>query len=181
MHQTAMAKVLTGLLLPFLVVAQNSTSSNSTTSTGQDGLLSSGNVEMGDWAEAYAKAQALVAQMTNEEKISVVTAGSVESVGWAAMQYKDGTQGPQGTYHSIPYAPLPSNHASQVTNTSPASACPPPWSTPGTNNPGMTNSKLWPLSSTERAFRLSMDLLRNHLAERLGRDDWLRGWDRIVI
>lgn len=93
MKHHAAAKVLSGLLLPFLIVAQNTTA-NSTTS--QDGLLSSGNVDLGDWAAAYAKVQALVAQMTNEEKITVITAGSVENVGWAAMQYKDGTQGPQG-------------------------------------------------------------------------------------
>lgn len=104
MHHAAMAKVLTGLLLPFLVVAQNGTASNSTTST--EGLLSSGNVEMGEWAAAYAKAQALVAQMTNEEKITLITAGSVESVGWAAMEFKDGTQGPQG----ISRFPSFSNH-----------------------------------------------------------------------
>ena len=80
--------------------AQNTTSSNTTSST--EGLLSSGNVDFGDWTDAYAKATALVAQMTNDGKISLITGSSVSSVNWTALEFKDGTQSVQGTYlHSL--------------------------------------------------------------------------------
>ncbi|KAH8687319.1 putative beta-glucosidase D [Tricladium varicosporioides] len=85
------------LLLPYLATAQNSTaSSNSSSSTG--GLLSNGNVDLGDWADAYAKAKALVSKLTNEEKITLITGNSITggSVNWTALQVVDGTQGPQG-------------------------------------------------------------------------------------
>ncbi|PMD41999.1 glycoside hydrolase family 3 protein [Hyaloscypha variabilis F] len=51
---------------------------------------------MGAWADAYAKAVALVAQLTNEEKVTIITGGSVSSVNWTALEFKDGTQGVQG-------------------------------------------------------------------------------------
>jgi beta-glucosidase len=51
---------------------------------------------MGAWADAYARAVALVAQLTNEEKVTIITGGSVSSVNWTALEFKDGTQGVQG-------------------------------------------------------------------------------------
>ncbi|CAG8971052.1 hypothetical protein HYALB_00005290 [Hymenoscyphus albidus] len=86
------AQALVGLLLPSLIFARVYPRSNTT----ELGLLATGNVDLGDWADAYAKAQSLVAKMTNEEKISVITAGSVESAGWKALNFKDSAQGPQG-------------------------------------------------------------------------------------
>ncbi|TVY82596.1 putative beta-glucosidase D [Lachnellula suecica] len=86
--------LLGALLLPLLAAAQNSTTPSNTTST--EGLLSSESVDLGDWADAYSKAAALVAQMTNSEKITLITGGSIESVNWTALEFKDATQGPQG-------------------------------------------------------------------------------------
>jgi beta-glucosidase len=86
-------QILGGLLLPFLVAAQNSTT---TTNSTTEGLLSSGNVELGDWADAYSKATSLVAKLTNSEKITLITGGSVSAVNWTALEFKDSTQGPQG-------------------------------------------------------------------------------------
>lgn len=95
------------LLLPSAVIAQNSTSSsNTTTDSGTEGLLSSGIVEMGAWADAYAKAVALVAQLTNEEKVTIVTGGSVSSVNWTALEFKDGTQGVQGKISPLLILPI---------------------------------------------------------------------------
>ena len=92
-------RLLGALLLPGAAFAQNSTSSSNTTSDSTtEGLLSSGNIEMGAWADAYAKAVALVAQLTNEEKVTIMTGGSVSSVNWTALEFKDGTQGVQGKY-----------------------------------------------------------------------------------
>ena len=90
--------LLGALLLPSAAFAQNSTSSRNTTTTdsSSEGLLSSGNVDMGAWADAYAKAVGLVAQLTNEEKVTIITEGSVSSVNWMALEFKDGTQGVQG-------------------------------------------------------------------------------------
>lgn len=80
------------LFLP-AVLAVNTTSS--------EGILSSGDVALGNWATAYAKATALVAQMTNEEKVTVITAGSVSgSVEWAALEFKDGMESVQGMHSS---------------------------------------------------------------------------------
>ena len=81
------------LLLPLTLAAQNSTSTNT---TATEGILSSGSVDLGDWADAYTKAAALVAQLTNEEKITIITGGSVSSVNWTALEFKDGTEGVQG-------------------------------------------------------------------------------------
>ena len=99
-------RLLGALLLPSVAIAQNSTSfSNTTTDSSSEGLLSSENVELGAWAYAYAKATALVAQLTNEEKVTIITGGSVSSVNWTALEFKDGTQGVQGRIKSCP-----SNH-----------------------------------------------------------------------
>ncbi len=68
---------------------------SNTTTAAAEGILSSGEVELGDWAAAYAKATALVAELTNQEKITIITGGSVDSV-WTALAFKDGTQGIQG-------------------------------------------------------------------------------------
>jgi beta-glucosidase len=92
----AAARCVAGaLLLPASVLAANSTSSNTTTSAAE-GILSSGEVQLGAWADAYAKATALVAGLTNEEKVTIITGGSVSSVNWTVLEFKDGTQGVQG-------------------------------------------------------------------------------------
>lgn len=87
-----------GFLLPFVAAQSSTTFSNTTSITNSttEGLLSSGNVELGDWSDAYAKATALVAKLTNSEKITLITGGSVSSVNWTALEFKDSTQGPQG-------------------------------------------------------------------------------------
>ncbi|KJX96952.1 beta-glucosidase like protein [Zymoseptoria brevis] len=62
---------------------------------------------VGDWAEAYGKAQALVAQMTNEEKNNVTTpvlstrgcsgfTGTVERLGFPGICLNDGPAGVKG-------------------------------------------------------------------------------------
>lgn len=94
--RTTIRSLASALLVP-LAVAQNTTSSN-TTSSSTEGILSSGEVDLGDWADAYAKATALVAQLTNDEKITIITGGSVtgSSVNWTALEFKDGAEGVQG-------------------------------------------------------------------------------------
>ena len=95
------AYILGALLLPSAAIAQNTASSSNrtTTDSSTEGLLSSGNVDLGAWADAYAKAVALVAQLTNEEKVTVITGGSVSLVNWTALEFKDGTQGVQGIFN----------------------------------------------------------------------------------
>lgn len=53
-------------------------------------------VALGDWETAYEQATAFVAQLTNSEKLSLVTGSDVSSVNWTALEFKDGTQGVQG-------------------------------------------------------------------------------------
>jgi len=53
-------------------------------------------VDLGDWEAAYTQAIAFVAQLTNTEKIQLITGSDVSSVNWSALQFKDGTQGVQG-------------------------------------------------------------------------------------
>ncbi|KAM3072261.1 hypothetical protein ACMFMG_009077, partial [Clarireedia jacksonii] len=61
------------------------------------GILSNGLVDLGEWKDAYDQAVTLVSSMTNAEKLSIITGGSVESsANWTALSFKDGTQGPQG-------------------------------------------------------------------------------------
>lgn len=52
------------------------------------------------WQAAYEKAKLMVAGMTNEEKISVITGSSVSSANWTALQAKDGDQGIEGYYYA---------------------------------------------------------------------------------
>lgn len=54
-------------------------------------------VALGDWADAYAKAQSLVASLSFSEKVTIVTAGSVNG-SWDALQYKDGPSGVETDY-----------------------------------------------------------------------------------
>lgn len=89
------AWLLNGLIVPTAVLARTSTSLNGTTSQ-PDGILSSGEVELGVWADAYAKATSLVSKLTNNEKVSVITGRSVTAVNWTSLSFKDGTQGVQG-------------------------------------------------------------------------------------
>lgn len=85
-------KIAGALLLPAAVLAQNATTVNITSA-----ILSSGTVDLGNWADAYVKATTLVSQVTQAEKISIITGGSVSgSVNWTALEFKDGTQGVQG-------------------------------------------------------------------------------------
>ncbi|RDW77928.1 beta-glucosidase D [Coleophoma crateriformis] len=86
-------------ILPLIAGAKhqrraNSTSTNATLAA--EGILSNGLVDLGDWADAYAQAEAFVAGLTNSEKISIITGGDVASANWTALQFKDGGQGPQG-------------------------------------------------------------------------------------
>lgn len=39
---------------------------------------------------------AFVAGLSNTEKLSLITGSDVSSANWTALQFKDGTQGPQG-------------------------------------------------------------------------------------
>ena len=59
-------------------------------------LLTIHSISLGDWAAAYEKATALVAQLTNSEKLSSSTGGDVSLVNWIALEFKDGTQRVQG-------------------------------------------------------------------------------------
>jgi beta-glucosidase len=78
---------------------------SNTTATTAKGILSSGEVKRGDWAAAYAIATALVAELTNQGKITIITGGSVDSA-WTALAFKDGTHGVQGM---IIFPPLSEN------------------------------------------------------------------------
>ncbi|KAL3417917.1 hypothetical protein PVAG01_10927 [Phlyctema vagabunda] len=88
-----------GALLPSIIsgtqVLERANSSVVNT-TSSDGILSGGKVDLGDWSDAYAEAAAFVASLTNTEKLSIITGGSVAAKNWTALQFKDGTQGPQG-------------------------------------------------------------------------------------
>lgn len=81
--------VLGAFLFPLTVAAANSSSTS-------EGLLSNDNVDLGAWQTAYTQAKALVAKLSNNEKITLVTGGDVTSANWTALQFKDGTMGVQG-------------------------------------------------------------------------------------
>ncbi|KAI9739036.1 MAG: hypothetical protein M1834_007248 [Cirrosporium novae-zelandiae] len=52
---------------------------------------------VGDWAASYAKAKAFVSELTNEEKLELITGSDINSssVSWDALEMKDGSQGVQ--------------------------------------------------------------------------------------
>ncbi|KAK8208484.1 putative beta-glucosidase D [Phyllosticta capitalensis] len=65
-------------------------------------LLSSGHVKLGEFAEAYAKAKAFVAGLTNAEKVSIITGSDVDSSNgssWTALANKDGFAGINYQYY----------------------------------------------------------------------------------
>ena len=74
----------------------NPTSSNSSTA-----LLSSGTVQLGIYAEAYTKAKAFVSQLSNTQKLSIVTGSDVTSsnASWTALSAKDGFAGINFQYY----------------------------------------------------------------------------------
>lgn len=66
---------------------------------------------LGDWEDAYQKAVTFVASMTNEQKITVITAGSVAALNWTVLTQKDASQNPMG-YDYVTTFPLASALAS---------------------------------------------------------------------
>ncbi|PQE27536.1 beta-glucosidase D protein [Rutstroemia sp. NJR-2017a BBW] len=91
-----------GTLLPSAIHGNNlpkraNTVATSNATSTATGILSNGLVDLGEWKDAYDQAVTLVSGMTNAEKLSIITGGSVESSSnWTALSFKDGTQGPQG-------------------------------------------------------------------------------------
>ncbi|USP79383.1 beta-d-glucoside glucohydrolase D [Curvularia clavata] len=74
-------------------------------SDGSSGLLSSDSERLGNFAEAYEKARAFVSQLTNSQKISIITKGDVTSnsssasnVSWTAYTTKDAIAGMNNDY-----------------------------------------------------------------------------------
>ncbi|KAK7544833.1 putative beta-glucosidase D [Phyllosticta citribraziliensis] len=66
-------------------------------------ILSSGHVQdLGDFAEAYAKAKAFVSGLTNAQKVSIITGSDVDSTNgssWTALANKDGFAGINYQYY----------------------------------------------------------------------------------
>ncbi|CAD6446279.1 d46f09c4-f297-40a4-8a25-6a02da090eaf [Sclerotinia trifoliorum] len=79
--------IIGAFLLPLAVGATNSSS--------VEGLLGSNNVDLGAWSAAYAQAQAFIAGLSNEDKLSLITGSDVKSANWKSLVFLDGTQGPQ--------------------------------------------------------------------------------------
>ncbi|KAK6600301.1 hypothetical protein H4I96_07627 [Botrytis cinerea] len=80
--------IVGAFLLPLTVGATNSSS--------VEGLLSSNNVDLGAWSAAYSKAQAFIAELSNEDKLNLITGNDIASANWTSLVFLDGTQGPQG-------------------------------------------------------------------------------------
>ncbi|ORY68305.1 uncharacterized protein BCR38DRAFT_481787 [Pseudomassariella vexata] len=68
-------------------------SSNNSNSPSNSALLANGNVRLGRAAEAYEKAKAFIAQLSNTEKISLITGQSITNASWTALANKDGATG----------------------------------------------------------------------------------------
>ncbi|KII94877.1 glycoside hydrolase family 3 protein [Plicaturopsis crispa FD-325 SS-3] len=61
-----------------------------------------GSVDLGDWASAYAKAKAAIANLTNDEKITIITGGNAGN--WTALVMTDGSQGIESDYYVSAFA-----------------------------------------------------------------------------
>ncbi|KAF2687644.1 glycoside hydrolase family 3 protein [Lentithecium fluviatile CBS 122367] len=69
-------------------------------SNSSSGLLSADPETLGNWADAYSKAKAFVSQLTNAQKVSIITAGdfttnssSASNISWTAYTSKDAFAG----------------------------------------------------------------------------------------
>ena len=89
--------VVGAALLSVGSAASNTTSTNSSSAA----LLSSGTVQLGIYADAYAKAKAYVAQLSNTDKLSIITGGDVSAPNssWTALVQKDGFAGINYQYY----------------------------------------------------------------------------------
>ncbi|KAH0404169.1 putative beta-glucosidase D, partial [Aureobasidium melanogenum] len=72
----------------------------------EEGLITNGLVSLGDWQTAFTKAQNFVSQLTTEEKITIVGAGSLTngSANWTALTQSDGPQGAQNFYYESAFS-----------------------------------------------------------------------------
>ncbi|THX57987.1 putative beta-glucosidase D [Aureobasidium pullulans] len=78
----------------------------SVSNTTKDGLITNGLVSLGDWQSAFDKAQNFVSQLTTEEKITIIGAGSLTntSANWTALGISDGPQGAQNFYYESAFS-----------------------------------------------------------------------------
>ncbi|KAI5270885.1 putative beta-glucosidase D [Aureobasidium subglaciale] len=74
--------------------------------TTEDGLVTNGVVSLGDWQTAFNKAQNFVSQLTTEEKITIIGAGSLtnSSANWTALGITDGPQGAENFYYESAFS-----------------------------------------------------------------------------
>ncbi|KAG9728295.1 putative beta-glucosidase D, partial [Aureobasidium melanogenum] len=72
----------------------------------EEGLITNGLVSLGDWQTAFTKAQSFVSQLTTEEKITIIGAGSLTngSANWTALTQSDGPQGAQNFYYESAFS-----------------------------------------------------------------------------
>ncbi|KAK5129063.1 hypothetical protein LTR85_000396 [Meristemomyces frigidus] len=84
----------------FALLVGSNAASNITNSTAGS-LLSSGNVHLGEYQESYEKAKAFVAQLSNSQKVSIITAGDVNGTNftWTALTNKDAFAGMNNQYY----------------------------------------------------------------------------------
>ncbi|KAL5356299.1 putative beta-glucosidase D [Aspergillus floccosus] len=71
-------------------------------SSSDRGLLSSGDVSLGDWQQAYRKASAFVSKLNTTEKIELITGSDVSTTDgetFTALQFLDGDMGLQDYYY----------------------------------------------------------------------------------
>ncbi|GME38108.1 beta-glucosidase d protein [Neofusicoccum parvum] len=80
------------------LVSTGYAASNSSASAS---LLSSGSVQLGDFAAAYQKAKTFVSGLTNAQKVSIITGSDVSgsNVTWTALENKDGASGINYQYY----------------------------------------------------------------------------------
>ncbi|KAK5131956.1 hypothetical protein LTR08_000468 [Meristemomyces frigidus] len=90
-------KALTTLGAVSALIAGSCAALNSTAGA----LLSSGNVELGEYEAAYGKAKAFVAQLSNSQKVSIITGSSFNGTNstWTALVNKDGFAGINNQYY----------------------------------------------------------------------------------
>jgi beta-glucosidase len=71
-----------------------------------EGLITNGLVSLGGWQSAFVKAQNFVSQLTTEEKITIIGAGSLTngSANWTALASSDGPQGAQNYYYESAFS-----------------------------------------------------------------------------
>lgn len=88
--------------IPLTLIGAAAAVSSSPNTSSEQGLISNGKVNFGNWADSYSKAVAFTRKLSTSEKYAIITAGSITNstnANWTALIVSDGSQGAQEFFY----------------------------------------------------------------------------------